>query len=49
MLGYYLPKGLSAKSSYPQKEKVAGRKRVAIDFNQKQTHHLLEKADILTI
>jgi len=48
MLGYYLPKGLSANSHYSQKEKVAKRKRTATIINQKRTHHLLEKADILT-
>jgi transposase len=49
MLGYYLPKGLSTSSQYPQKEKVAKRKRTTTNFNQKRTHHLLRKADILTI
>lgn len=49
-LGYYLPKRLSTNSHYSQKEKVAKRKKTAtnIDNNQKRTHHLLEKADILT-
>jgi len=49
MLGYYLPKGLSTYPQYSQKEKVAKRKRATTNFNQKRTHHLLRKADILTI
>lgn len=53
MIGYYPPKDLSTYSHNSQKEKVAKRKRTAatdtINFNQKRTHHLLEKADILTI
>jgi transposase len=48
-LGYYTPKGLSTYSHNSQKEKVAKRKRAAAVINQKRTHHLLEKADILTI
>jgi len=48
MLGYYPPKNLSTNSHYKQKEKVAKRKRTATTINQKRTHHLLEKADILT-
>jgi len=48
MVGYYLPKQLSTKSHYSQKEKVAKRKRATTTFNQKRTYHLLEKADILT-
>lgn len=50
MIGYYLPKDLSTNSHYPQKEKVAKRKRTTtnINLNQKRTLHLLEKADILT-
>ena len=48
MIAYYLPKQLSTKSTYLQKEKVAKRKRTNIAINQKRTHHLLEKADILT-
>jgi transposase len=49
MVGYYPPKDLSTNSHYPQKEKVAKRKRTTTNINQKRTHHLLEKADILTI
>ena len=49
MVGYYPPKDLSTNSHYSQKEKVAKRKRAATNINQKRTHHLLEKADILTI
>jgi transposase len=49
MLGYYSPKNLSSYSYYQQKEKVAKRKRTTTNINQKRTHHLLEKADILTI
>ena len=49
MIGYYPPKDLSTNSHYSQKEKVAKRKRAATNINQKRTHHLLEKADILTI
>jgi len=53
MIGYYTPKNLSTNSHYPQKEKVAKRKRTTTaansNLNQKRTHHLLEKADILTI
>ena len=47
MIGYYSPKNLSVNS---QKEKFAKRKRTSTNFNknQKRTHHLLEKADILT-
>jgi transposase len=48
-LGYYPPKGLSTYPHNSQKEKVAKRKRAAAVINQKRTHHLLEKADILTI
>ena len=48
-LGYYLPKGLSTYPQYSQKEKVAKRKMATTNFNQKRTHHLLRKADILTI
>jgi transposase len=48
-LGYYTPKGLSTYSHNSQKEKVAKRKRAAAVINPKRTHHLLEKADILTI
>ena len=48
-LGYYPPKGLSTYPQYSQKEKVAKRKTTATNLNQKRTHHLLEKADILTI
>jgi|GEM_PF-1377285 len=48
-LGYYPPKGLSTYLHNSQKEKVAKRKRAAAVINQKRTHHLLEKADILTI
>ena len=48
MAGYYLPKNLSTNSHYSQKEKVAKRKRTTTNINQKRTHHLLEKADILT-
>ena len=48
MLGYYVPKQLSTESHYLQKEKVAKRKKTTTTFNQKRTHHLLEKADILT-
>jgi transposase len=48
MLGYYLPKQLSTNSGYSQKEKVAKRKKTTTTINQKRTHHLLEKADILT-
>ena len=48
-LGYYAPKGLLTYSHNSQKEKVAKRKRAATTFNQKRTHHLLQKADILTI
>jgi len=51
MLGYYLPKKLSTNSHYPQKEKVAKRKRATTansNLNQKRTDHLLETADILT-
>lgn len=47
MIGYYLPKNLSANTHYSQKEKAAKRKET-ITFNQKRTHHLLETADILT-
>jgi len=49
MIGYYSPKDLSTNSHYSQKEKVAKRKRATTAVNQKRTHHLLEKADILTI
>ena len=49
MIGYYPPKDLSTYSHYSQKEKVAKRKRTTTNINQKRTHHLLEKADILTI
>jgi len=49
ILGYYMPKALSTNSHYSQKEKVAKRKRATTSFNQKRTHHLLRKADILTI
>ena len=49
MLGYYPPKDLSTNSQYSQKEKVAKRKKATTNINQKRTHHLLEKADILTI
>ena len=49
MIGYYPPKDLSTNSHYSQKEKVAKRKRTTTNINQKRTHHLLEKADILTI
>jgi transposase len=49
MVGYYPPKDLSTNSHYSQKEKVAKRKRTTTNINQKRTHHLLEKADILTI
>ena len=49
MIGYYPPKDLSTNSHYSQKEKVAKRKRATTNINQKRTHHLLEKADILTI
>ena len=51
MIGYYTPKNLSTNSHYPQKEKVAKRKRTTTNsnLNQKRTDHLLEKADILTI
>ncbi len=49
ILGYYTPKGLSTNSHNSQKEKVTKRKRAAAVINQKRTHHLLEKADILTI
>jgi transposase len=49
MIGYYPPKNLSTYSHYSQKEKVAKRKRTTTNINQKRTHHLLEKADILTI
>jgi transposase len=48
MLGYYLPKNLSTYPQYSQKEKVAKRKRTTATTNQKRTHHLLERADILT-
>ncbi len=48
-LGYYPPKGLSTYPYNSQKEKVAKRKRTTTNINQKRTHHLLEKADILTI
>jgi transposase len=48
MIGYYLPKSLSTKSHYSQKEKVSKRKKAATTINQKRTHHLLETADILT-
>jgi transposase len=48
-LGYYTPKGLSTYSHNSQKEKVAKRKRATAVINPKRTHHLLEKADILTI
>lgn len=48
MIGYYLPKSLSTKSQYSQKEKVSKRKRATTTNNQKRTHHLLETADILT-
>jgi len=47
-LGYYPPRGLSTNSHYSQKEKVAKRKRATTTINQKRTHHLLERADILT-
>lgn len=47
MIGYYPPRGLSAKSQYPQKEEAAKRK-ITTTINQKRTHHLLETADILT-
>ncbi len=47
-LGCYLPKQLSTKSHYSQKEKAVKRKRITTNINQKRTHHLLEKADILT-
>lgn len=49
MLGFYAPKGLLTYPHNSQKEKVAKRKRAATTFNQKRTHHLLQKADILTI
>ncbi len=49
ILGYYPPRDLSTNQHYSQKEKVAKRKRTTTTFNQKRTHHLLKKADILTI
>jgi transposase len=49
VIGYYPPKDLSTNSHNSQKEKVAKRKRATTTINQKRTHHLLEKADILTI
>lgn len=52
MLGYYPPKNLLTYSHNSQKEKVTKRKRTTTtntNLNQKRTHHLLEKADILTI
>jgi transposase len=48
-IGYYPPKDLSTNSHYSQKEKVAKRKRATTNINQKRTHHLLEKTDVLTI
>jgi len=49
MLGYYPPRDLSTKSHYKQKEKVAKMESAtATNINPKRTHHLLERADILT-
>jgi len=51
ILGYYTPKNLSTNSQYPQRKKKEPKKkeRTTTTINQKRTHHLLEKADILTI
>jgi len=49
MIGYYPPKDLSTSSQYSHKEKAARRKKTAATIHSKRTHHLLEKADILTI
>lgn len=49
MLGFYPPKGLSTYPHNSQKEKVAKRKMATTALNLKRTHHLLQKADILTI
>jgi len=50
MIGYYSPKQLSTNSQYSQRKKKKQKERKAATtiINQKRTHHLLEKADILT-